>query len=318
MKTKAVASLVAGLFIAPVYAQVELPKPEFYGAIQGQLTWEDGKDHQTQLQEALVGLHGFIPAEHFRMRYKLAAEYSETNPNPEEQDEIIVSEANLLFVSKQFGGLYVGQGTTGSWQDLYSKVDIFDSTNMKRAGGNESLFRQGYYGTNILAYASPSFHNFSFKVAAMSPNETNGADIDVLGLRALYNAKNFSLVLNRAEMDEKQVATGYTRWALASSYKMGNAYLAGLVEYNEKDPLGDSWVYAVSGKYTADKMSYRLGAQTKQWEDDAKNVDKEDETLLLANVSYQFHPNASLYAEVAEYLEDSQNDKINVGLVAHF
>ncbi|EEZ00465.1 hypothetical protein VOA_000523 [Vibrio sp. RC586] len=315
MKIKAVVTFLAVTAIAPTYAQLTEIRPDFYGSIQGLVSWEDNQDKQTRIQEAILGLQGFIPSEHVRVRYKLAAEYSDNNPNLKENNEIIISESNVLLMSQSFGALYIGNGTTGAWQDLYSKVDIFDSNNISRAGGNGTLFRQDKYGKNIVAYASPVFHNFSLKVAAMSPKAENGSDVDVLGLRALYNTSNFSLVFNRAEMDQKFMPSGYTRWALSSGYRFNDAYFGALVEYNEKDPQGDSWVYALSGQYQHHSVKYRLGVQAKQYD---AHVMKEDETLLLANISYALHPNASLYGEVAEYFEDSSNDKISLGLIAHF
>jgi len=123
-------------------------------------------------------------------------------------------------------------------------------------------------------------------------------------------------VLNRAEMDEKFISTGYTRWALASSYHMKQFYLGAMVEYNDDDPAGDSSVYGVSGSYAVNhNLAFKLGYQAKIWK---SGVEKEDESLALANVTYQFDPNLSVYLEAAEYFQDTQNDNINIGLRINF
>ncbi|MCW8328377.1 porin [Photobacterium sp. SDRW27] len=306
--------LLAALLVPAVSWAGDI-SPTLYGTVQGQIRLEESKDYANEIDYASVGVFGFHQIGFVNTRYKVEAEYSQTNPDPEESDEIILSEANLLLLTKDYGIIYFGNGVVGTWNDLYKKVDIFASNNMKRAGGNSTLFRQKYYGTNQLAYTTPTFGNLSFKIAAITPDEENGADVDVFGLRALYNTENFSLVLNRAEMDEKFIPTGYTRWALASSYRLDNVYLGGMVEYNDDDPAGDSSVYAVSGSYALNKLAFRLGYQTKIWD---SSVDNEDESLILASVTYQYDPNLSVYLEAADYAENTQNDNLNLGLTVSF
>ncbi|WP_064607359.1 porin [Photobacterium sp. J15] len=301
--------------LIPATSWAESISPTFYGSVQGQIRAEENKDYSNKIDYASVGVFGFHQAGLVNARYKVEAEYSQTNPDPDEQNEVILSEANFLLLTKDYGIIYFGNGVVGTWNDLYKKVDIFASNNMKRAGGNSTLFRQKYYGTNQFAYTTPAFGNFSFKVAAITPDDENGSDVDVFGLRALYNTENFSLVLNRAEMDEKFIATGYTRWALASSYRMGNIYLGGMIEYNNDDPAGDSSVYAVSGSYALNKLAFKLGYQTKIWK---SSIDKDDEGLVLANVTYQFDPNLSVYLEAADYFKNTQNDNLNLGLTINF
>ena len=116
----------------------------------------------------------------------------------------------------------------------------------------------------------------------------------------------------------------YVRYALSSSYTWDNFYLGGLIELNYDDPQGDSAVYGISGKYSLDKLTFKLGAQHKAFDDS----DKDSQTLYLASLNYAFSQQFSTYVEVAEYAEDSatndpannngenRNDNINIGL--HF
>jgi len=142
--------LIILLFISPI-SWADIISPTLYGSIQAHARLEDNKDYSNQIDYSSIGLFGFHRAGIVNVRYKVEAEYSQTNPNPEERNEIILNEANLLLLTQDYGGIYFGNGVVGTWNDLYKKVDIFSSNNMKRAGGNSTLFRQGYYGTNQIA-----------------------------------------------------------------------------------------------------------------------------------------------------------------------
>ncbi|GAB3531595.1 porin [Photobacterium alginatilyticum] len=300
--------------------------PTFYGDILGQVRWEDNQDYQSEIQRATAGIKGKHKTDLVTILYKLEGEYSEdlTKTAPEDQDfDIRVSEANLVLVNKSLGGIFFGNGTTGTYKDLYSRVDIFESNNM-HLSSNVALFRQGKNGNNQLAYMTPKWNNIYAKVAVISPNNNNEQDVDIFGLRLLYVTENFDLVLNRAQIDEKQMpgnqSEPYVRYALSSSYTTGNFYAGGLVELNIDDPQGDSTIYGVSGKYSLDKLTFKLGAQYKNFEDALK----EDETLYLASATYAFDQHFSTYLELAEYAEDgkgngeNRNDNINLGLNLKF
>jgi len=304
--------------------------PNFYGDILGQVRWEAGQDYQSEIHRANAGIKGKHDAGLVNVFYKLEAEYSEdlTQKIIEEQAfDTRVSEANLVLTTKDLGGIYFGNGTTGTYKDLYSRVDIFESNNMHRSS-NAALFRQGKAGNNQLAYMTPKWNGVYAKIAAISPNNNNGEDIDILGLRLLYVTDNFDLVLNRAQVDKKQLPghqnEDYVRYALSSSYTWDKFYIGGLIELNIDDPQGVSAVYGLAGKYSLDKLTFKLGAQHKAFDDS----NKESQTLYLASLNYAFSHQFSTYVEVAEYAEDSvtndpannngenRNDNINIGL--HF
>ncbi len=191
---------------------------------------------------------------------------------------------------------------------------------------NAALFRQGASAKNQLAYMTPKWRGLYAKIAAVSPDNSNGEDIDILGLRLLYETDNFDLVLNRSQVDKKQLPGNqdedYIRYALASSYTWDNFYLGGLVELNIDDPQGDSTIYGLAGKYSLDKLTFKLGVQHKAFDDS----NKDNQTLYLASINYAFSPQLSTYVEVAEYADDAptndpannngenRNDNINIGL----
>jgi hypothetical protein len=184
---------------------------------------------------------------------------------------------------------------------------------------NASLFRQGISGTNQLAYMTPKWNNLYAKVAVVTPKNDNGKDVDVFGLRLLYVTDNFDFVANRAEIDENMLpgnrTTPYVRYALSSSFTYENFYLGGLVEFNIDDPQGDSNIYGLSGSYSHNQMTFKLGVQQKDFD----AADKNDETLYMFNATYAFDEHFYTYIELADYSEaGSGNGNNNVSLGFNF
>lgn len=316
MQCKPLLLLAPLVFTSTAIAANAIPTPELYGDVQGNLRWEDNHDYQSEINLATLGLLGKHKAGPVLVRYNLEAEYGQklTERNPEDQDfDIRLSEANLILINKQYGSIYFGNGTTGTYKDLYSKVDLFQSNNM-HSSSDASLYRQGHTGTNQLAYATPFWNGFQFKGAVISPSDNNGEDVDIHGLRLIYRQEKFGVVLNRSQIDQKQlpasITKDYVRYALASHYQLDNIFIGGLIELNQDDPQGDSTVYGASGEYTFDQLSFKLGAQFKLFDDS----DKKNDSLYLANVSYHFDDYFASYLEVAEYKHDSKNDNITLGL----
>lgn len=318
VKTKVLYCAMAVLS-TPALASEFVP-PSVYGNVLGQIKWEDNKDYQSEIQSVQLGLLGHHRTDLVRVRYNIEAEYGRDLTAKTEQDrefDIRLSEANLILLNHSLGSLYFGNGTVGTYKDLYSKVDIFDSNNMKRWSGS-TLYRQGVYGTNQIAYGTPIWNGLQFKGAIISPNDSNGNNVDVYGLRLIYNKGNFNATLNRASTHHKQLPANatedYVRYAFVSSYQLKDFYLAGLVELNQDDPAGDSNVYGLSTKYQLNNVTFKLGAQFKDYDDASQN----NETLYLANASYAFDKHFTTFVELAEYAEDSKNDRINIGLNFHF
>ncbi|GAL04584.1 hypothetical protein JCM19237_1256 [Photobacterium aphoticum] len=74
-----------------------------------------------------------------------------------------------------------------------------------------------------MAYMTPWWGGFQFKVAVVSPNDSNNNDADIIGLRALYKQDNFSLVVNHSWTDKVMLPAGTEqdsqRTLIATSYQ---------------------------------------------------------------------------------------------------
>lgn len=335
MKINKYTTALLGLFAVNAVAQtavqdIELSMPDFYGSIRAQAAFQENTDYTTDIYQAKAGLMGFVPVYDFRLRYKLEAEYSESMVGSASDNDLIIREANIIMMSKKWGGTYIGSGTTGTWADLYSKVDIFESNNMERHSNN-MLFGGQRYATNQLAVTTPHFGPFYFKAAVISPKDDNDNDADILGLRALYNQGNFSLVVNQSLTSKEMIvnATGKhakedsQRTIVATSYQWENFYLGGVAEFDYDAPYNKRNVYGLSGKYTYNDTSFRLGYQYADWQNAHDN-----ESLVLANVSHTINKHFTVFAEGALFSEEpeqnpnvksmSKSDNINLGLIVSF
>lgn len=178
-KTIGSTTLAALLPLSAAATQVDMPMPDLYGDIRAQAAWQENSDYTTDIYQAQVGAMGNMKVNSFGIGYQLEAEYSESMTEKSEDNDLIVREANIRVMFPGLGGAYIGSGTTGTWNDLYSKVDIFESNNMERHSNN-MLFGAQRYATNQLAIMTPVFSGFQFKAAVVSPDEQNDADADIV------------------------------------------------------------------------------------------------------------------------------------------
>ncbi|KLV02280.1 porin [Photobacterium aphoticum] len=323
-------SLVLALLPAPLFAQtppadsITVPMPTVYGDIRAQAAWHQDKDYTTDIYQATVGAIGNLGYQDLKVRYQLEAEYSESEHSADKDNDLIVREANIITMLPPWGGLYIGSGTTGTWADLYSKVDIFESNNMERHSDN-LLFGGKRYATNQLAYMTPWWGGFQFKVAVVSPNDSNNNDADIIGLRALYKQDNFSLVVNHSWTDKVMLPAGTEqdsqRTLIAISYQWADLYLGAVAELDYDAPYGERQVYGVSAKYTYGNTAFSLGAQYADW----NNAAVENEVLGLANVRHDLNKHLAVFAEGALYSKDkptvtqgAKSDNVNLGLIVSF
>ncbi|MGR5206815.1 porin [Vibrio sp. PNB23_22_7] len=305
------------LFAQPVTLQT----PTLYGTIRAQAAWHDNYDYKSEIYQAEVGVIGMLSAPQMQVRYHLEAEYSESLPELAKDNDLMVREASVTLLTKNYGSMHIGSGTSGAWKDLYSKVDIFESNNMERHSDN-LLFTAKRYGNAQLALATPKFGNFQLKAAVMSPNEHNGSDVDVLGVRVTYQKDALSLAVNHSIIDkampQNSTQDSY-RTAAAASYQWGALYLGALAEFDYDTPTGDRNAYGISSRYQWDQTSFSFGYQFADWQSERHN-----ESLFLANVTHKLTPNIALYTEAALYddkgLEHpstpaSKGDNVNIGLI---
>lgn len=319
--------LLLALLPMPTFAQsiqsdtVSIPMPDIYGDIRAQGAWHQDRDYTTDIYQASIGAIGFLPYQALNVRYHLEAEYSESDHNVKTDKEIILREANLIALLKGYGGMYIGTGTTGTWEDLYRMVDIFESNSMERASDN-LLFGGKRYASNQLALISPKVGDFQFKAAVVTPNDNNDNDADIIGLRALYNNGNYSLVVNHSWTDKAMLPSGATqhsqRTVVSSSYRWDNFYLAGLAEFDFDAPYDERQVYGLSARYNYGNTAFSMGFQYADWDNPAI----ENETLTLANVRHDLNDHLAIFVEGALYGEDkpdtAKGDNINLGLIASF
>ncbi|MBV7300207.1 porin [Enterovibrio paralichthyis] len=325
MKQHFLTATLASLFpFTSLASTVSLPLPEMYGSIQAQASWHENADYTTDIAQAQFGVVGMVKADTTSVRYRLEAEYSESIAETEDDNDGMISEANLAVMNPLFGGAFIGTGTTGAWNDLYSKVDIFNSNNMERHSSN-LLFGAKHYANNQLGLMTPFYGPFQFKAAVVSGDEYNGSDIDTLGFRAIYKQDIFSVVLNHSFTSKEMLNSAKEdgqRTIVATSYNLGNLYLAALAEFDYDMPFDARNVYGVSAKYSQHNTTYSLGYQYADWKGS-----RENEALYLANVRHDFNPNIAVFVEGALFDEDGKNhpkntivkgNNVNLGLIVSF
>ncbi|MDO6640138.1 porin [Shewanella sp. 5_MG-2023] len=303
--------------------------PTLYGSTQAQVRYQSNESLNAQIAEANLGLKGLYKSDGLTLSYNTRLQYSDNFTDTTTFNDIELLDAGMRIAYKNYGGIYIGEGVTGTWKDLYSKVDIHASNNMELSSGG-SLFETGKYGHNAFAYSTPKISGdlgtLWFKAAVITPNQHNDTDIDIFGLRALYHGENYNLIINRAQIDKKvfgSVDENCVRWTIAADYQWDNVTLAALAELTESSPSQAKSVYSAALTYNYNNIDFGISFQTKSWEDEAQNP---DQNLTIATIKYHFSDNITLYTEAALYKEqpvdinpnDAHDDNVNIGFIFHF
>ncbi|MFI3245793.1 MAG: porin [Ferrimonas sp.] len=321
-------------FSAPVFA-VQASNaawlPQVYGSTQGQVIRTKGIDLEAELLLATLGFKGMYRGDGYRVIYDTSFQYSGNyqGSNGNDKDEIELREGKVVIATDSYGGISLGKGVSGAWNDLYRLVDIHYANTMETVSENH-LFVQKKKGNTSLGYSSPRWDMLAgqmyFKAALSNSNNsnstTNGTDFDTIGLRMFYIASDFNLIVNRAEGNRKFAGTysDLIRWTVAADYKFNDFTVAALAEINEGslNRAGIDSVYGASVKYQInDKLTFGLSHQWRQYEK-VKALD--DVHLTIASIKYDVDRYLSLYAEAANYNTEfaDKNDNVSAGFIFKF
>ncbi|WP_440877396.1 porin [Thalassotalea sp. PLHSN55] len=322
MKQYSITALLALGLIAPISQAQDEPNLDVHGQVIGHANQTDTQDFQAEIHSARIGVIGNHKISDTKISFQLEGEYGEdmtveSTPGEYPNYEFNLYDANVLVFNDNYGGIFIGSGTSGTYKDVYAKVDIFDINNMRETS-NAHLFDQGHHANNEFAYITPKWHGLQFKTAVLTPKVTNDQNVDIFVLRALYNQGNFNLVFNRVAVDESyrgsDITEQLTRYAVASNYQLNNLYIAGLVEHIDDELNGDNRTIALSAQYELNDITLKVGSQIRR---DLDGIEK-DESLYLASASYNLDKHVALFVETAQYQKDSKHDTISLGVKYKF
>ncbi len=316
--------LALSILLASTGAQAATVSNTVYGKAQGQLSWQDGKDFQTQAQLIAIGNKGSYKTDDFKIIYEAEVQYSD-NFAKRGLDDFELNTARIIIASK-FGAAVIGHGYSGVYSDVYKRVDIHQSNNAELSSRNKMLWEQAAYAKNILAYATPSLAVGKGKLklvgSIVTPKEDNGSNDDVVTARLVYNSANFNAAIGYVQVDKKFPANeaddNYKRYSIGADYKFSGLTLASMIEVNEDSFNKSENTYVGAVKYQYASVDFGVSYQHKTYQD---TTDNGDQSLLIASVNYNYDENLSFFVEAALYGEEPvlfkdnySEDAINIGI----
>lgn len=299
-------------------------KLDFFGSVKGNVIKEANHDHQTQIQLAEVGMRGVHETDYGNLFVTLAAEYAD-NETQDNDEDIYLSQANLIFKSHDYGTLVLGDGYKGAYLHLFKPVDIFDTNNQHRSSGSTLFVNQGVIGTNTLSYTTPKFlGKLTATAAVVSAFDDNDTEADNFALRLAYVEKNYSIKVQRSDanahdgVDANGKDLDFERYIGMAEYHNDTFAIAATYEFaKDHHKYGDGRMYGTSGTYHAtDSLTFKLGYQHSEF--DTEIGKWQDDSLYLANVSFDITNNFRVYAEYADFADDTQDDNVSLGTVFNF
>ncbi len=165
-------------FSAPVFASQQSNAswlPTVYGSTQGQVIRTKGVDLEAELLLATLGFKGVHRGDGYRVIYDTSFQYSGNyqGSNGNDKDEIELREGKVVIATDSYGGISLGKGVSGAWNDLYRLVDIHYANTMETVSENH-LFVQKKKGNTSLGYSSPRWDMLAgqmyFKAALSNSN----------------------------------------------------------------------------------------------------------------------------------------------------
>ncbi|MCT8988332.1 hypothetical protein [Shewanella phaeophyticola] len=189
------------VMVSTVFAAESPASLDVYGDFQGQGIWQSGASStfNAEAKQVNLGAKGVYKVDEITTYYNLSAQYSDNF------DDIEVRNASLYF-NTEYGGIYVGKGSSGSYANVYGRIDIHANNNNDPSGKNKMLYEQGKYTDNVLFYVSPEWSTnlgkWQFKGGIVTYNEASESSDDALVARLLYSHDNFNAVLNYQRFDE--------------------------------------------------------------------------------------------------------------------
>lgn len=316
--------LALSILFASIGAQAATVNNTVYGKAQGQLSWKDSKDFQTQAQFIAVGSKGSYKTDDFKIIYEAEVQYSD-NFAKRGLDDFELNTARIIIASK-LGAVVAGHGYSGIYSDVYKRVDIHQSNNAEIFSGNKMLWEQAAYAKNILAYATPSLAVGQGKLklvgSIVTPKEDNGSNDDVVTARLVYNSANFNAAIGFAQVDKKFPANeaddNYKRYSIGADYEFSGLTIAGLIEVNEDSFNKSKNTYVGAIKYQYSLVDFGVSYQLKTYEDTTDNC---DQSLLIASINYNYDEHLSFFVEGSFYGEEPvlfkdnySADAINLGI----
>ncbi|WP_046078973.1 porin [Halomonas sp. HG01] len=313
----------------PAQAVADAPHagPHFSGTLSGGVLDVDDRDSDLWAFKAEAGVDGLYRVnDDLRIRYELVGDFANAinsvdaqtwtpGAHAQEEGEIYVRTARV-FLLTDYGSLGLQpRAPSGFWGQIYRNIDTFEYNRLHKQTGQNAIFGQSEQGTDVLSYGSPKFHGFRFIAAALTPDNHNGEELDVVTGRLVYDQGPLNAGIGHTRIDTP-AGDGYdlTRTSFGLGYDFGMIRLGGVYEHNDDraDSTNrgfDAWGVNASARFT-DAWSASLGYAENDNPGDADNSN------VTGIVRHHFNDRVYAFLEAASY--QNSDDNLATGISVSF
>ncbi|MDB2360508.1 porin [Porticoccaceae bacterium] len=203
-------------------------------------------------------------------------------------------------IKGQYGSLLAGKNDTPTKQ-AQKKIDLFNDS----VGDIKKTFAGENRMSNIIAYTTPKYGNFSASYAVMPSEAVDGG---------LADSKSYSVNYKKAGLYVAVAADSNVKDAdilrIVSEYKL-DAWKLGFM-YQENDTTNESG-YFTSAAYKSDNITYKA-----QYGNNENDTEGSDKTTLSLGADFKLAKNTKSFVFFTDNESSSSTKTIGLGLEHKF
>jgi predicted porin len=206
-------------------------------------------------------------------------------------------------IKGQYGSLLAGKNDTPT-KLAQKKIDLFNDLEGDIKGPNKTFAGEERI-SNIVAYTTPKYGNFSATYAVMPSEADNGG---------LSDAKSYSVNYSKGDLYVAVAGDSNVKSAdlvrVVSQYKV-DAWQLGLM-YQENDTTDESGYFA-SAAYKIDNITYKA-----QYGNNENDTDGSDKTTLSLGADFKLAKNTKSFVFFTDNEDSSSTKTFGLGLEHKF
>ena len=298
---------MASLAIAPFTAANGPIDGKLYGKINVAVVNSDSGSTDTwklNSNASRIGLKGSSQiSEGLSVFYKTEFEVAVDNGNfGDDEDKSTFKQRNIYAgIKGQYGSLLAGKNDTPT-KLAQKKIDLFNDLN----GDFKAIFKSAENrASNIIAYTTPKYGNFSASYAVMPSEADNGG---------LADSKSYSVNYEKDGLYVAVAADSNVKDAdilrIVSQYKL-DAWKLGFM-YQENDTTNESG-YFTSAAYKSDNITYKA-----QYGNNENDTEGSDKTTLSLGADFKLAKNTKSFVFFTDNESSSSTKTFGLGLEHKF
>ena len=283
---------------------------KLYGKINVSIVNSDGSEDTWKLNSnaSRIGLKGSTQvSEGLTVFYKTEFEIAvddgsfDNKTTAPDTDKVTFKQRNIFAgVKGSFGSVLAGKNDTPT-KLAQKKIDLFNDLE----GDIKKTFAGENRMSNIVAYTTPKYGNFSATYAVMPSEADNGG---------LSDAKSYSVNYSKGDLYIAVAGDSNVKGAdlvrVVSQYKV-DAWQLGLM-YQENDTTDESGYFA-SAAYKIDNITYKA-----QYGNNENDTDGSDKTTLSVGADFKLAKNTKSFVFFTDNEDSSSTKTFGLGLEHKF